>query len=146
MATLVIAAAFVFAIHSSFGWRELVAKFPLSMAIPGLALAALVLVQDAFEIRRWRAAGAVEMADPTMSGDGMTRGLRFVAVQLVTLVAGQLAALVLFTVTYLVVWGGYGWPLVAPYAAGVLGFIYLMFEWIVPVVWYRPLLTFLGTG
>ena len=41
--------------------------------------------------------------------------------------------------------GGSGGSVVT-YAAGVLGFIYLMFEWIVPVVWYRPLLTFLGTG
>ncbi len=46
----------------------------------------------------------------------------------------------------LVVWGGYGWRLVVPYTAAVAPFLYLMFEWIVPVVWYRPVLQFLSVG
>jgi putative tricarboxylic transport membrane protein len=148
LVTLLVGAFFVFAIQQSLNWRDLVGKFPLAIAIPGLVFAMIVMFQDIFTLRRWRDEGNLVLADPTMSSDGLFKGARFIALlismPIVTILAGQLTAVGLFAATYLFVWGGYGWKTVAIYTATLLGFIYLMFEWIVPIVWYRPLPVTMG--
>ena len=144
LVTLIVAAFFVLAIQQAISWRDYVGQFPMAMAVPGLALALLVVVQDVIELRRWRGDPQLVLADPTMSRDGLFKGARFIALLLsmpiVTMLAGQLAAVGLFTATYLVLWGGYGWKIVGIYLACLLSFIYLMFEWIVPIVWYRSVI------
>jgi putative tricarboxylic transport membrane protein len=148
LVTLLVAAFFAFAIQQSLNWRDLVGKFPLAIAIPGLMFAMIVIFQDGFTLRRWRADGNLVLADPTMSSEGLFKGARFIvlliSMPIVTVLAGQLTAVGLFAATYLFVWGGYGWKTVAVYTAILLGFIYLMFEWIVPIVWYRPLPVTMG--
>lgn len=148
LVTLLVAAFFAFAIQQSLNWRDLVGKFPLAIAIPGLMFATIVVFQDVFTLRRWRGEGNLVLADPTMSSDGMFKGAKFIALlismPIVTILAGQLTAVGLFAATYLFVWGGYGWKTVTIYTATLLGFIYLMFEWIVPIVWYRPLPVTMG--
>jgi putative tricarboxylic transport membrane protein len=148
LVTLLVAAFFAFAIQQSLSWRDLVGKFPMAIAIPGLAFALIVVFQDVFALRRWRDDGNLVLADPTMSTEGLFKGARFIALLLsmpiVTILAGQMTAVGLFAATYLFVWGGYGWKTVAIYTATLLGFIYLMFEWIVPIVWYRPLPVTMG--
>ena len=150
--TALVTACFIAAIPPALGWRELVGKFPLTVAIPGLALALIALGHDLRGLRRRpdttgaEPPDAMEKAteDVLTSRSGMGRSFHFLAwllaVPLITVLAGQLAAMVAFAAGYLVVWGRYGWKVVLPYAVGVWAFMYGLFEWLVPVVWYRSLL------
>ena len=110
LVTLLVAAFFAFAIQQSLSWRDLVGKFPMAIAIPGLAFALIVVFQDVFALRRWRDDGNLVLADPTMSTEGLFKGARFIALLLsmpiVTILAGQMTAVGLFAATYLFGWGG----------------------------------------
>lgn len=93
---MLVAAFFAFAIQQSLRWRDLVGKFPLAIAIPGLVFATIVVFQDVFALRRWRDDGNLALADPTMSTEGLFKGARFIALLLsmliVTILAGQKTA------------------------------------------------------
>jgi hypothetical protein len=63
-----------------------------------------------------------------------------VGIVVATLIVGQIAALVGFIGLYLRYWAKYSWRLAITYAAVSGGFIYGMFEWVVPILWHRSLL------
>jgi putative tricarboxylic transport membrane protein len=119
-------------------WSRGVAMFPLVAAIPGAALALLGL---AVALHRYRAAIRVgrKPVDATVTTE-MRRTAGFfawlLAIPAVTILAGQQVAIPLFILAYLRVWGGYGWRLAVVYAAVGWGFLYVLFDQLIGVVWY----------
>ena len=140
--SVVMAGVFSYAAVMASGWRYLVGNFPMSVAIPGLVLALAAAAHDVFGGGRRRAASAA--TSRLVDAATVWKGVRFlsflIAMLAVTLVAGQMIALALFVILYLRLWGGYRWVVVLPYAAAVAGFIHVMFEKVVPVLWYSSLL------
>jgi len=58
----------------------------------------------------------------------------------VTLVFGQIAALVLFIALYVWWWGGYGWKVCLGYAATEWLFLYGFYDQVMHIFWYPSLL------
>ena len=132
---LVIMASFVYALIPAFSWPDDVGRIPMVTTIPGIALCVVALF---LALRRKSPGvenGAVALTVPVLG-----RGAYFFAwlcgAGAATMIAGQLVALPLFMGLYILVWGGYKWWLGAAYAVVGLGFLYVMFDEIVAVIWY----------
>lgn len=138
-----LAATFIFAIAKALGWRELVGAFPLAVAAPGLVFTLWAFGKDIVTWRRHVRAGATPASQPTnveRLGPGFYFLLWLTGILVLTVFIGQVPALLIFVAAYLWLWGKYSWRLILPFTAIVAGVVYLMFEQLVPVVWYRPLL------
>ena len=57
---------------------------------------------------------------------------------LCTLVIGQFPTLILFVGLYLKFWGKFGRKVITIYVVSSAIFLYVMFNEIVPVLWYEP--------
>lgn len=108
----------------------------MSVAVPGLILALVATGQDFLGARRARVEGAVESTN-------LLKGSYFllwvIAVPGTTVPIGQLEALVLFVVMYLLVWAKKPLAVVIPNSTGALIFLYVLFEQIIPVQWYESI-------
>ncbi|MEE9231131.1 MAG: tripartite tricarboxylate transporter permease [Acidobacteriota bacterium] len=132
---------FAYAIAAAQGWPKAVKMFPLTIAVPGVLLCLMALLQDARAFALVRTVGTrPELGSMT----AVRRSLHFFvwlfAILGVTLVAGQLVALGLFVAAYLMVWGGYRWLFSVLYAGAGLLFLYVMFDQVIHVIWYPSLL------
>lgn len=134
-------AVFVYAGFKSLDWRPDVRNFPLAVAIPAIAFTLPVVLQDLKKLRGLSILGTREApVDRRRLRLGVYFFLWLVGIIVVTMIAGQIPALVGFIGLYLVYWGKYSWRLAVPYAAVAGIFLYLMFEWVVPVMWHQSLL------
>lgn len=137
-----------YAIVAAFAWPPTVRLFPLVFSIPAIVLVGFAAAQD------WRAvrASAATAAPARREGAGAGAGLSLEAAQtlhflawllgviLATVLFGQHVALPLFVALYLVVWGKYSWWLALAYAAGLLGVMVLVFDYMSPTVWQPAIL------
>ena len=128
------------ALVPAFSWPEDVGRTPIITFVPAIAMAGLALWQDARELGRIRAGGGDAFPVQGELPRVAHLYLWWLGVFAATLLAGQLVALPLFVALYLLVWGGYAWWVALVYAAGAWGFLYVMFERIVAVLWYPSLL------
>jgi len=73
----------------------------------------------------------------------VNRALEFfgylLGILLVTLVVGQIAALVAFIAIYLRRWGGYNWKVALGYAAGGWVFLYGFYDQVMHIFWHPSL-------
>jgi len=129
---------FAYGLSQSLGWSFTVGYFPTAAALPGLVFILLVIARDVIDLRRRR--GKPPAVDRSQKAAELRRGMIFfawiLAVLLGAVAIGQQAALILFIVLYLMVWGGYGLKLALTYGAVCWVFLFVMFNEIVPVVWY----------
>jgi len=135
-----VTAIFIYAFWEAVDWPFSVKLFPQAVAFVGGLLAISTVVRDlrvGAALRAGTAPEAVLRADKPM----LLRGVYFMCwllgVLLVTLALGQYLTLLLFVVLYLKIWGGFGWRVIALYTAGAAGFLYLLFNEIVPVMWHE---------
>jgi hypothetical protein len=132
---------FAYAIAAAQGWPKAVKMFPLTIAVPGVLLCLMALLQDARAFALVRTVGTRPKLE---SMTAVRKSLHFFvwlfAILGVTLVAGQLVALGLFVAAYLMVWGGYRWLFSVVYAGAGLLFLYVMFDQVIHVIWYPSLL------
>jgi hypothetical protein len=132
-----LAVAFAAAAIQSAGWIRSVGLFPLSIAAPAAVLSACVCVRDLLALKRFSGQGGVDTVE-------LRREWLFLlwlfAIPATTMLIGQLPALTLFVIAYMRLWGHYPWRTIAPFAIGVPAFLYLIFELLVPVVWYEAAL------
>ena len=132
---LLIAAAFIYALAPAVSWPSDVGRIPMVTAIPGIALCIVALAAS-----RGKAGGDAVALPPPVLGRAAYFFLWLCGAGLAIVIAGQLVALPLFMGLYILVWGGYKWWLGVAYAAVGLGFLYVMFDEIVAVIWYPSLI------
>lgn len=131
----VISAAFVYALVPALSWPDDTGRIPMVTAIPGIALCIV-----AFIAARRKGGDDVVALPGNVLGRAAYFFLWLSGAGLATVVAGQLVALPLFMGLYILVWGGYKWWVGALYATVGLGFLYVMFDEIVAVIWYPSLI------
>ena len=131
---------FAYAFWEAAGLRLSPRMFPHTVVIAGFVLAAIVLLHDVVGLGRLRAGtAAAGLLHPDWPY--LRLGVKFLAwlfaVVLCTMVLGQFMTLLLFVALYLRIWGGFGWRLIAPYVLASAVFLYVLFNMIVPVLWYE---------
>ncbi len=125
---------FAYAAIVASGIRPSARLFPLVAALPALPLLAITIWDDIRKIK----AGVGANGDP----DGvLRRGAMFYVwlfgILAGTLVIGQYIAMLVFVVLYLRYWAKAGWRLVSIYTVSCGVVLYVLFELIVPVIWYE---------
>jgi cbb3-type cytochrome oxidase subunit 3 len=128
---------FVDAMQWSFGSRI----FPQTVATAGFLLALGALF---FDLKGRAALKAGTAASDVVGVDKpyVLKSLYYlswlIGIFVLTLVIGQFPALVLFVILYLKFWGNFGWKVILYYTIGAIAFLLIMFNEIVPVMWYEP--------
>lgn len=129
---------FVDAVVAALGWRANAQLFPLVAALPGIPLVMVAAWRDWRAYRKQRPAG--EPAESGTDATALRRGAVFygwlLGVLLATLLIGQYLALLVYVVLYLRLWAAAGWRTIAIYTVSCGVFLYLLFNLVVPVVWY----------
>ena len=132
---------FVYCFVTAMSWSFSPRIFPQAVAIVGVCLAFGALFNDIkgmSALRAGTAASDVVGVDGDYFRKSMYYLLWMVGVFLCTLAVGQFPALVLFVALYLKFWGHFGWKVIALYLIGAIAFLLIMFNQIVPVMWYEP--------
>jgi hypothetical protein len=145
--TVVVLAVLIYAVIDSFHWPYAVRLYPEAISVPALLLTLFVLRRDIQAFSAARPAGmSVWQAlwpDTHIGGDfgrRMRLYLWLVGIVLVTMLAGQLVALPLFVLAYLLRWGRTKLWVAALYAALAWAFLYIVFDQIVHTFWYNSIL------
>ncbi len=125
---------FAYGLIETIGMPDAARFFPLVAAIPAVLFIGVILAYDIGGLR----AGLIGSA----SGQGaVVVGLIFygwlVGILLAMLVIGQYFALLGFVALYLIVWARADWRLIVVYVAGCAGILYVLFNLVVPVLWYE---------
>ena len=111
------------------------------MAITGFILGFGALVFDFKALKEMRSQTTTdiyEKIDLPYVGRSLYFMLWLVGIFLVTYGIGQFPALILFVCLYLKYWGNYSWKIIGLYFVGSVVFLLVMFNEIVPVMWYEP--------
>lgn len=144
-------AAFVYAALQAAGWPTSVARFPIFVAYPAMAMFAAILAFDLRDLRRQyqaKAEGETLLGLAARGADLAATG-RFLcwAVGLLALIVliGQYLAFPVFTAAYLLSTGRKWWVALI-YAATVLAMLHFIYSELMHIFWYRPLLAPLFGG
>nr|WP_246206276.1 tripartite tricarboxylate transporter permease [Propylenella binzhouense] len=136
----VFAAVLLLAIVLAWHWPPAVSRFPLAIAIPTFVVTLIVIFQDArAALRRGRSGGGEPFPFATL-GRGAMLYVWLAGIILGTVLVGQLIALPVFVLLFLLVWGSVRWWVAALYAIGCALFLYVTFDQIVHTIWYPALL------
>lgn len=140
-------AVFVLALWVTMGFQEeATAQFPRAVLITAIPLALLLVFKDtAACMKAVGDAGSLDSAIRSALGHAdLTRSLMFLAYLLatigVTYVAGQLVALPVFVIVYLLTWGRYKLPLAAGYAAITFVVIWSFYGGLMNLLFYPSML------
>jgi TctA family transporter len=134
---LLLLAVFIYAAAAAIPWRPAARLFPLVAALPAIPMMLVALSRD------WRRLKALRAAGPSaVSGDdSLRRGAIFygwlLAILLGTLLIGQYLALLAFVLLYLWLWARASWLTMSVYTVACGTFLYVLFELLVPVIWYE---------
>lgn len=130
---VVMAAVFIFAGWDARTWPAALSAFPLAMALPGLIFSVAAGIGD------WRQRHLDETGtDPFPMRVLVEFALWLAAIVLLTVAVGQMIALPLFTLAFLLV-KARARPLVAVlYAGTVLLLLWGIFDQVIHITWYRP--------
>ena len=138
---------FIWAGLESLQWPTAVMQFPMTIAIPGAVLSAIVLFHDFRGARRQIAAAGNFLSAFKDATDKavIDKAAKFfgylLGVILLTLVAGQIVGLVTFVAVYLWRWGGYKWKVSLGYAGGGYVFLYGFYDQVMHIFWHPSLLS-----
>ena len=138
-------AVFALAALEALEWPAVVRQFPLTAAVPGVALCFAVLWRETPLLRAAaREAGGLAAAAGAAARDALlgpaARFFGYLAgLVLVAYLFGQMIALPLFIAVYLRRWGGYRWRVSLVYAAGGWAFLYGFYDRVMHVFWHQPL-------
>ena len=130
----------IYGLQPTFSWPADVGRIPMLTFIPATGLSLLALRRVAREFRRTRAQDGDIFPARNELGTAAHLYCWWLGVLAVTIVGGQLVALPLFVALYLRFRGGCAWRVALLYGAGAWSFLYVVFDRIVTVVWYPPLL------
>lgn len=140
IATLLIL-VFAYCFYEAIPWSFSPKLFPQTVATVGLLLAVGALVFDLKGISAMKA-GTASADVVGIDKPYVLKSLYFlswlVGIFISTLIIGQFPTLLLFVIFYLKFWGKFGWKLIAIYTACAVAFLLIMFNEIVPVMWYEP--------
>ena len=136
--SLLFFAAFAAAAWIAAGWEAEVGQFPLVMAAPGAALAAVALLRDTQSLT----AGRVTIADGAREAV-LARSALFLAwlaaTILATLVLGIKIALPIFVFAYLLVWGRMRLAVCAGYALAIWGLLVGFYDRVIRLTFHDSL-------
>ena len=144
--SVALACLFVWASFEARQWPLEVRQFPIAIAIPGALLCLVVLYRDIAAARLFTAdnggmAAAIRAAaEKAVLGNAAIFFAYLLAVLLMTLIAGQVVALIAFIAIYLWRWGGYGWKVAGLYCACALAILYLFYHKTMNILWHPSLL------
>ncbi len=139
-------ALFLWAATEALAWPTTVARLPFTVTIPATIISGIILARDCRDMR----AGASEAGgwwvsiNRTVERAMLPRTGAFFGYLLCLLGAayliGQMIALPLFIMVYLLRWGGYGWRISIGYAIVGWLVLYGFYDQIMHVLWHQPLL------
>jgi len=143
------AAVFVYGYTAATGWTFLSRLFPMVICAAGVPLALFVVWQDRMKVKEQLLATGGKARTGLASVREMFADerpeilafLTFVALAVAIPVLGQVAAIIAFTVFYLMVWGRYGLLATAIYTAVVGLFVYGLYHRVLHVA-FEPSLIF----
>lgn len=144
--TTALVALFIWAYFEAQQWPNAVKQFPVTIAVPGGLMALLVFYHDLKASRAFIAANGglfpalVEAGEKAVINKALEFFGYLLAIILVTLVAGQIFALVAFIAIYLWRWGGYKWKVSLGYAAGGWVFLYGFYDQVMHIFWHPSML------
>lgn len=144
--SLLLLPLFAWSLTEAQQWPLEVRRFPIFIAIPGIALVLVALFFDFAAARQSVSShGGFAPACRAASGKAVLGRAAMLfgyllAVLAISLVAGQALALVAFTVIYLWRWGGYGVRVIAPYAIACLLILFFFYHKTMNILWHQPLL------
>ena len=144
---IALAVMFAIAIWMALDWKMLAKLSPIAIACLGLLIMPLVLLEDFLRLRGF--AKARSEGDLTAGGtfrQFVTQNKR----QILTLltitgmvaaapIAGTYAAIIGFAAFFVAVWGRYNLLVVAAYAAGVAGILYLLYDRLLHTLFLEPI-------
>jgi putative tricarboxylic transport membrane protein len=124
------------------------ALFPLTATIPALLLFILIIGQEFAGFRRQAAASGTSAAGHINAAAKPTARSRemvlmhfwFAGIIAATWIAGQLVALPLFSLAYLILVARVSWLYAGIYSATAFFVLYIMFDKIINVIWFPSLL------
>jgi putative tricarboxylic transport membrane protein len=134
-------AMFIYCFIEAMAWSFSPKVFPQTVAIIGgiLALGALFFdFKGMSALRAGTAAADVVGVDKSYLLKSLYYLSWLIGVFFLTLLIGQFPTLILFVALYLKFWGNYGWKVILYYTVGATVFLWVMFNEIVPVLWYEP--------
>ncbi len=137
----VLVGIFIFCFVEATGWGFSSRIFPQVVAMVGVVLAGGALFFDLRGMAAIRAGTAPKDmvgVDKVLLGKGLYFLSWMFGIFFFTLVIGQFPTLLLFVALYLKFWGGFGWKMIALYVSGCAIFLLVMFNEVVPVLWYEP--------
>lgn len=131
----VMLSVFVYAAVAALEWRANARLFPRVAALPAIPLVIVAAARDVRAVLARREAPA-ESDTRTLRLGGVFYAW-LCGILLATLLIGQYLALLVFVVLYLRLWGKAGWIPIAVYTVASGAFLYLLFNLVVPVLWYE---------
>lgn len=140
--SIVLLAIFIWAWFEAQQWPASVKQFPVTAAIPGVALTLIALLGDAKKcLLTIREHGTLRAAWAHASQAALlNRAILFfsnlLAMILIMLVIGQKLAIPLFIIVYLISWGKYSWRLAIGYALGAWALLIVFYDRILHLFWY----------
>ena len=143
---LTLAVGFLWAGYEALQWPAEVRQLPLIIAVPAVVFTFFVLGNDWRDLMAARRdAGSLLIAAKSAAANAcLARASEFfvwlLGILLVTLVVGQMIALVSFIALYLWRWGGYGWKVYLGYAAVGWLFLYGFYDQVLHIFWHPSLL------
>ena len=139
---ILIFGVFVVATVTALSWPPAARFMPLVASIPALILIAIIIWRDskAFRESRLKRAGTGAV-DAEPQNEELRRGgvfyLWMLATVGATLLIGQYMALLCFVALYLRIWGKVSWQMIGIYTLGSGVTLYVLFNLVVPVLWYE---------
>lgn len=132
---------FVAATVAAFFWPPSARFMPLVATVPAILFLLVILWRDGKALRARRTTADVQTDEMAEHAAALRRGGLFYIWMLgvvgATLLIGQYMALLCFVALYLRIWGKVGWGLTAAYTLVSGAMLYLLFNRVVPVLWYE---------
>jgi len=137
----------VYCIVAAMDWSEAVRRFPIAVAVPALLLSLAVLLRDVQAVRAIAAAGGARGAEWLGAPDFRKELIRsayffvWLAIPVVlTVLVGQLVAIPVFILAFLLLWSRASALTAAIYAGLCAAFLYVVFDVVVTTTWYNSIL------
>ena len=134
-------AMFIYCFVEAMAWSFSPRVFPQTVAVVGVLLASGALFYDLKGMAAMRAGTAGEDV-VGIDGRYFLKSMYYlswmVGIFVSTMAIGQFPTLILFVGLYLKFWGDFGWKVIVFYTIGAIVFLLVMFNEIVPVLWYEP--------
>ena len=132
---------FIYCFYEAMAWSFSPKVFPQTVSTIGFVLAIGALTFDLKHLSALRAGTAT----PDVVGVDKAYVLKslyflswLVGIFVLTLIIGQFPTLLLFVILYLKVWGNFSWKVILIYTISAIAFLLIMFNEVVPVLWYEP--------